>query len=130
MKKSIVLILVLALAFASAASAETLTTLKQVQDVIIQSSTRALMYGADVNVRLTGTVAEVISVEDLWYIYRIECDEDDARDVYMFGYAPSFYTRGYDLNIGDFVRVEGKLNILYSSPLMPYITPSNITPLS
>ena len=130
MKRLFVLILVLALAFAAAAGAETLTTLKQVQDVIMQGSTLDLLYGADVNVSLTGTVAEIINVEDLWYIYRIECNEDAARDAYIFGYAPCFYTRGYDLSIGDYVRVDGKLNILYSSPMVPYITPSNITPLS
>lgn len=129
MKKVITIMLILAITLTLAASAETLTTLKQVQDYILDIRPRFEM-SKDTYVTLTGTVAEIISAYDKWYVYRIICDEDKAQEAYMFGYdAPCFYTWGFDLAVGDRVRVDGKLNILYSSVLMPFIGQAQITPV-
>ena len=127
MKKIIAFILVLIFAL-SVASSETLFTLKDVQNKLLNTDPRELLYGPDVYVVLDGTVAEVRSVKDEWYIYRIECDEENATRSILFGYEkPCFFIFGFDLSVGDKVHVEGELNIVYSSYATPFLGQTQVT---
>lgn len=112
----------------SCAAAETLTTLDAVQRVLQNTTMKQLIYGKKIEVSLTGTVVQITPAAD-WYVYRVECP-GDGSDAYMFGYdEPCFITWGFDLSIGDKVRVNGVLNALYSSPLVPFIGQADITVL-
>ena len=122
--------LLLALALASTAVAETLTTLKEVQRVLQTTDVRQLLYGSKPAVVLTGTIVEVTPVPGGWYVYRVECP-GDGTNAYMLGYdEPCFITWGFDMAVGDTVRVLGELNVLYSSPLVPFIGSPEITKIN
>lgn len=112
----------------SCAAAETLTTLADVQKVLHNTHPHDLLYGPDITVSLTGTIVEVTPANG-WDVYRIEC-ASDGLSASMLGYdKPCFVTWGFDMHVGDHVRVNGKLNNLYSSPLVPFIGQADITVL-
>ena len=129
MKRIIALALLLIFALAAVCSAETLTTLKAVQDTLLSTAPRQLLYGADVKVSLTGTIVEVTPAYE-WFIYRVECPGDGSSALILGYDEPCFLTRGYDLELGDTVRVTGVLNVLYSSHLLPFIGQAELTRLS
>ena len=130
MKRLFVLILALALAFASVACAETLTTLLDIQIFLMAVEPKDILWGEDVYVNLTGKVVSVPYANEVFHVYRIECYEEYAQRAYLFDYNPCFYA---SVNFpavfkpGDRVRVEGKIDAMYSSPLIPFINVSNIT---
>lgn len=114
--------------FFLSAQAEVLTKLRDVQDVIATTDPRQLLYGAKVDCRLSGTIAEAIPVHDgAWYIYRVENDEKEAHRAIVFGYEkPCFFCSGFGYETGDMVIVVGSINIVYSSQALPYIMTSEI----
>lgn len=129
MKKVITIILVLML-LVGTASAETLTTLLDIQNYMMTVQPKDILWGEDVYVNLTGKVVSVPYAGEVFHVYRIECYEEYAQRAYLFDYNPCFYA---SVNFpavfepGDRVRVEGKINAQYSSPLIPFINVSNIT---
>ena len=129
MKKIIVAILALIILF-STASAETLTSLLSIQGFMMTVEPKEILWGEDVYVNLTGKVVSVPYVDEVFHIYRIECFEDYAQPAYLFGYNPCFYASVSFPAVfepGDYVRVEGKISALYSSPLIPFINATQIT---
>lgn len=130
MKRLAALIFALALAFAAVAGAETLTTLLDIQNFLMTVEPKDVLWGEDVYVNLTGKVVSVPYANEVFHVYRIECYEEYAQRAYLFDYNPCFYA---SVNFpavfkpGEYVRVEGKIDALYSSPLIPFINVSNIT---
>ena len=130
MKKLAVLLLIFALTSASVAGAETFTTLLGIQNYLMSVEPVALLTGEEVYVNLTGKVVSVPYGGDAFHVYRIECYEEYALCAYLFDYNPCFYASVNFPEVfrpGDYVRVEGKIDAMYSSPLIPFINASKIT---
>ena len=129
MKKTITAVLILTLCLMlTAAQAETLYTLKSVQETIFRTAPVKYALGSDLYVELHGTVAEITDPGSGRILYRIETDEDGLTAA-LLGYdKPCFIVATNDIaNVGDKVIVTGELNTIYSSHAVPFIGQASIT---
>ncbi|MBR3239509.1 MAG: hypothetical protein IKF99_13835 [Oscillospiraceae bacterium] len=130
MKIVITIIITIALAFAAVSGAETFTTLLDIQNFLLSVEPKEILWGDEVYVNLTGKVVSVPYGSDAFHVYRIECYEEYAQRAYLFDYNPCFYASvnfPEVLRPGDYVRVEGTISAMYSSPLIPFVNASKIT---
>lgn len=128
MKKAIAIILCLLCVLFGIAQAETLYTLKDVQQTIMNNTPLSLSMGKDVEAELSGTVVEITDPQAGRILYRIETDGDGTKALILGYKNPCFIAASNDTaNIGDKVTVNGKLNIVYSSYTVPFIGQATIS---
>ena len=129
MKKVITFILAFVLLLSLSGLAEPLRSLMAVQDEMYFYTIWEMVNVKDIEVELTGTVAQIMRDDYGWgRIYRIETP-GDGRNALAFGFEnPCFLARSYDdwFEVGDLVTVTGELNIMYSSYLIPYIGQAHV----
>ena len=106
-----------------AASAETLYNLDDIQLFILHHDPWT---SGEQHVSITGKIAE-ITVSDFWgYIYRVEVEDGTAA--YYMGYdKPCFIVVTDEVfKVGNVITVDGIINTLYSSYMVPFITDQSI----